>query len=203
MVAASTATAVLAAEVMAQAFAQDPTVATMVPFDAPRREDRMQRMFLSEIHSTGFDRVDLAVDAASQDVLGVAVWEGPPRPREQELPLSETTRWKLVGARALGPAGVLAGRRFDKAVERLRPPEPHWHLMDIAVAPEAQGRGVGSTLLAHRLAMVDAAGMRTFLSSTTPESRRLYERHGFETVGTLPEITGGATAMVRRPVIRI
>lgn len=203
VVAASAATAGAAAAVLARAFARDATVATLVPLDAPRREDRLQRLFLAEIHSTGFDRVDLAVDATSQEVLGVAVWEGPPRGREEELPLSEVTRWRLVSARALGPAGVIAGRRFDKATERLRPPEPHWHLMDIAVAPRAQGLGVGSVLLSHRLALVDAAGMRAFLSATTPASRRLYERHGFEAVGSLPEGTGGATAMVRRPVIRI
>ena len=203
VVAASAATAGAAATVMARAFAQDATVATLVPLDVPGREDRLQRLFLAEIHSAGFDRVDLAVDAASQEVLGVAAWERPPRGREAELPLSEVTRWRLVAARALGPGGVIAGRRFDKATERLRPPEPHWHLMDIAVDPHAQGRGVGGALLSHRLALVDADGKRAYLSATTPASRRLYERHGFEAVGSLPEGTGGATAMVRRPVIRI
>jgi ribosomal protein S18 acetylase RimI-like enzyme len=85
-------------------------------------------------------------------------------------------------------------------VDSHRPPEPHWYLHDIGAGPEARGRGVGSALLEHRLGLVDQSGTALmFLEATTPGSRRLYERFGFEAVGSVPTQPGQAsTAMIRR-----
>ena len=69
----------------------------------------------------------------------------------------------------------------------------------IAVAPEARGTGTGSALLRHGLERVDADGVPAHLESTSPGSRRLYERLGFEQVAVLdaPPLPSAYWAMTR------
>jgi ribosomal protein S18 acetylase RimI-like enzyme len=80
------------------------------------------------------------------------------------------------------------------------PAEPHWYLPLIGVDPAHQGRGYGSALLRHALTVCDRDGTPAYLESTSPESIPLYERHGFEVLGT---IQVGASPpifpMLRRP----
>ena len=65
------------------------------------------------------------------------------------------------------------------------PAEPHWYLPMIGVDPEQQGRGYGSALLQHALARCDSEGQLAYLESTSIKSLRLYERNGFELLGTI------------------
>ena len=80
------------------------------------------------------------------------------------------------------------------------PAEPHWYLPLIGTDPALQGRGLGSALLEHALALCDAQGVPTYLEATSPRNAALYERHGFEVtgaiqVGSSPSIT----PMMRKP----
>jgi GNAT superfamily N-acetyltransferase len=73
------------------------------------------------------------------------------------------------------------------------PAEPHWYLPLIGVDPAHQGKGYGSALLKHVLANCDRSGQVAYLESTSPESVRLYERHGFKVlakiqIGSSPSI---------------
>ena len=63
--------------------------------------------------------------------------------------------------------------------------EPHWYLTFIGVEPRYQGSGAGSALLRHALARCDRDGLPAYLEATSPRSRLLYERHGFEVTGTI------------------
>jgi ribosomal protein S18 acetylase RimI-like enzyme len=85
----------------------------------------------------------------------------------------------------------------------------HWYLLSIGVSPAAQGRRLGSALLAHTLARADAGQAPAYLEATTPRSRALYERFGFETIAQV-DIPGappmwpmwrepGAGARLNRP----
>jgi ribosomal protein S18 acetylase RimI-like enzyme len=65
------------------------------------------------------------------------------------------------------------------------PDEPHWYLPLIGVDPSQQRKGYGSELLRHALAACDRDGTPAYLESTNPENTRLYERHGFEVLGTI------------------
>lgn len=70
-------------------------------------------------------------------------------------------------------------------MEAYHPREPHWYLPMIGVEPGRQGSGVGSALMQHALANCDADGLPAYLESTNPRSIPLYERFGFELVGTI------------------
>jgi len=62
----------------------------------------------------------------------------------------------------------------------------------LTVVPAAQGRRVGSRLLER------AGDMPVALESTTPGSRRLYERCGFELVELITDAGGSQQAVMRR-----
>jgi [ribosomal protein S18]-alanine N-acetyltransferase len=61
------------------------------------------------------------------------------------------------------------------------------YLQTICVAPEARGRGIGSWLMAFVEERVFKESPNFFLcvSSFNPDAKRLYDRLGFEVVGTL------------------
>jgi GNAT superfamily N-acetyltransferase len=68
------------------------------------------------------------------------------------------------------------------AMDEHHPSAPHRYLLALGVRPAAQGRGLGSDLLAHALAQADEQGEPAYLEATSPRSRALYARHGFEVV---------------------
>jgi GNAT superfamily N-acetyltransferase len=67
-----------------------------------------------------------------------------------------------------------------------------WYLSIVAIAPHAQGRGLGARLLAPTLAEADAARAVCYLETFSSRSRRFYERLGFVAQGEFPEPTTGA-----------
>jgi GNAT superfamily N-acetyltransferase len=71
------------------------------------------------------------------------------------------------------------------ALTEIHPHEPHWYLLAIGVRSVAQGRGLGSALLAHTLAIADEQGMPAYLEASSPRSRMLYDRFGFEVLAEL------------------
>ena len=80
------------------------------------------------------------------------------------------------------------------------PPEPHWYLPLIGVDPMHQGKGIGSALLAHALIPCDRDKRLAYLESTNPRNNPLYQRHGFELLGTI-DVAGCPPIypMLRRP----
>jgi ribosomal protein S18 acetylase RimI-like enzyme len=80
------------------------------------------------------------------------------------------------------------------------PDEPHWYLPFIGVDPAHQRRGYGSALLDYVLTACDADGTLAFLEASSLESIPLYQRHGFEVLGTIQVGTSPPiTPMLRRP----
>lgn len=65
------------------------------------------------------------------------------------------------------------------------PSDPHWYLPIIGVDPSQQGKGHGSALLNHTLLLCDREHQVAYLESTNPRNNPLYERFGFEVVGTI------------------
>ena len=74
---------------------------------------------------------------------------------------------------------------FMEQMDRSHPSEPHWYLPMIGVDPAQQGNGYGSALLKHALERCDAESKLAYLEASSPKSIPLYQRHGFELVGTI------------------
>jgi len=68
---------------------------------------------------------------------------------------------------------------------KYHPGEPHWYLPMIGVDPAYQGRGYGSALLKYALRQCDRDHAPAYLESSNPRNIPLYQRHGFETLGTI------------------
>lgn len=68
----------------------------------------------------------------------------------------------------------------DPSIRRAGPEEPRHHLALLAVDPARQGGGLGSTLLRHHHATLDGNGTPAYLEASSPGSRDLYRRHGYE-----------------------
>lgn len=75
--------------------------------------------------------------------------------------------------------------RVFEEMERFHPRYAHWYLPLIGVDPSAQNQGHGSALLEFALGRSDADGLPAYLESSNPRNISLYQRHGFEILGTI------------------
>jgi len=83
---------------------------------------------------------------------------------------------------------------------RFHPEEPCWYLPLIGADPACQGRGYGSALLRYALEAVDRTGGSAYLESSNPRNIALYERHGFEVLGSIQAGSSPTIVpMLRRP----
>jgi GNAT superfamily N-acetyltransferase len=76
-----------------------------------------------------------------------------------------------------------------------------WYLSIVAIAPEAQGRGLGARLLEPTLAEADAAAADSYLETFSRQSSPFYERLGFVKRAEFDEPTTRAryALMIRAP----
>ncbi|MGV8107778.1 MAG: GNAT family N-acetyltransferase, partial [Nitrososphaerota archaeon] len=73
---------------------------------------------------------------------------------------------------------------FEK-MNSYHPREPHWYLPLLGVDPLHHGKGLGSALLQHAVVKCDQDKKYAYLESSNPKNISLYERHGFELLGTI------------------
>jgi GNAT superfamily N-acetyltransferase len=183
------------ARLIAEALHDDPVVHQIVRGDRDRT-DRLTDLYTAVLRTGALHHgvIDVARAEPGGPVVGVAAWEGPHRSAAIWRQLVELPRYlRAIGLRHL-PAALRALGSFGGH----RPAARHWYLADVAVSPGARGLGVGSALLAHRLRTIDPQVLPAYLEATTPGSRRLYERHGFQAAGPIDLAPGvSATAMTR------
>lgn len=87
-----------------------------------------------------------------------------------------------------------------EAMGSYHPRTPHWYLPLIGVDPLYQGSGYGSALMAHALILCDRHKIRAYLESTNPKNIGLYERYGFNVLGTIQKGTSPPIyPMLREP----
>ncbi|MCI0654928.1 MAG: GNAT family N-acetyltransferase [Methylococcaceae bacterium] len=70
-------------------------------------------------------------------------------------------------------------------MDAFHPREPHWHLPLIGVDPAHQGKGIGAALLRHVLKWCDGQKVLAYLEATSRQNVALYQRHGFEVLGSI------------------
>jgi ribosomal protein S18 acetylase RimI-like enzyme len=101
--------------------------------------------------------------------------------------------------RVLGQ-GLRVTRRWGlvfEALARVHPREPHWYLATLGVDPLAQGRGVGTALLAQWLESVDADALPAWLETDRQANVGFYRRAGFEVVRRTEVLGTPVWCMVR------
>jgi len=65
-------------------------------------------------------------------------------------------------------------------IERRHPPKPpHWYLATLGTDPDAQGRGLGTAVLAPVLEECDRGGIGAYLESSKERNLDYYARFGF------------------------
>jgi ribosomal protein S18 acetylase RimI-like enzyme len=124
---------------------------------------------------------------------GAALWLPPGVSPDDEAVMAVLERTGSAGVRKDGPA------LFER-MGQYHPQEPHWYLPFIGVDPSQQGKGFGAALLRHALARCDRDGQLAYLESSNPRNIPLYERHGFEVLGSIQVGTSPPIVpMLRRP----
>lgn len=153
--------------------------------DPEDRTDRLRTYFETELREIALPR---GLVWTTDEVVGGAVWAGP-------------DAWRVSAGttlREVGPMMRVFGARLPLAFwTRLRMDgrhptrPPHWYLAVMGVAPEWQGRGLGTALMRPGLDAIDAAALPAYLESSTPRNRALYERNGFAVTGEMNLPAGG------------
>ncbi|MEU6643722.1 GNAT family N-acetyltransferase [Saccharomonospora sp. NPDC046836] len=164
--------------VLVTAFQHDPVSRWVFPDDATRPA-AMARLFAPLVRRSAATG-DLAT---AGDGAAVAVWVRLAAGETGMEDEGELPPELAPHVSRLVTFAELAGRRHphDRA---------HLYLPFLGVAPAQHGRGLGSELLARRLACADAEGLPAYLEASSARSRPLYARHGFCDTGepiTLPD----------------
>ncbi|MEL5953528.1 GNAT family N-acetyltransferase [Streptomyces sp. CLV115] len=170
----------VAVDTLTRAFTGDPYIRHVIAADGhEERIRRFQELCLTRIGMV-YGRVWVADEGRA-----VAVWstaDQDPSPAFTEIgPLVDD----LTGDRAD------AYEFAEQAVEPYRPHEPAWILNTVAVAPEAQGQGLGSAVLAPGIEAAALAGHPAFLETSTERNVVFYERLGFRVTVEVPLPDGG------------
>jgi GNAT superfamily N-acetyltransferase len=163
--------------VLGDAFADGPVARWLDP-DEATRVPRVHGYFGGVVaHALAQGTVHV-VDPGG-GIAGAALWlpypDGTPEPAAAAGPDEEVLALlAAVGPEVAGRLGIL-----DEALARRHPTGRHHHLSYVGVRADRQSTGVGSTLLAHHHALLDATGMPAYLEANDPRNRALYLRHGY------------------------
>jgi GNAT superfamily N-acetyltransferase len=112
----------------------------------------------------------------------------------------DSARLKAIAGQHAPPERQGDMARVFEQMDRFHPHEPCWYLPVIGVDPTSQGRGYGSALLRYALEQIDRAGAPAYLESSNPRNLPLYERFGFEAVGSIQAGSSPTIVpMLRRP----
>ena len=201
-------------EVLADAFADDPVFAWLIPPDARGREGRLRTFFTSmsrtylrqgkpcyltapapaapapAAHAPAAHAP--AAHAPAAHASAAALWAGPGR---WSLPLVQMALESAPQGLAFR-GNLLRALRVQIQIERLHARHtsaPHWYLGYLGARHDHQGQGLGSQLLREVLAGADADGIPAYLESSNERNLPLYERNGFRVVGELRALGRGPT----------
>ncbi|MBQ1037816.1 MULTISPECIES: GNAT family N-acetyltransferase [Micromonospora] len=110
---------------------------------------------------------------ATEDRAAVAVWfpsVGEPAPPPVDY-----------DARLAAACGEWTDRfqHLDELFAAHHPHPEHHHLAFLATQPGRQGQGLGTALMRHHHAWLDANAMPAYLEASSPRSRDLYAKNGY------------------------
>lgn len=186
-----------AAELLADAFFDDPLSQYIIPDESKRRHGITRMMARCLHYGMLYGHVE-----TTEEMEGLAVWI---KPKYMDFNFIRTVRSGLIFVSWL--LGRSAMQRFSKAnkvADRLHAKyaaESHWYLFVLAAKSGCQRRGVGTALMQHGLARIDAEGLPCYLETNTEKNVGYYLGQGFEMVehDSIGEGNLGFWAFLRDP----
>ena len=167
-----------AAHIIAMALVDDPGYRHLMPVDGRRVGEltALYRMTLADTvaHGRGF------VTTLGDEVTG-ALATYPPG----AYPMT-AARWIRSGIQLARIAGLVRERsaaliRFGRLTASAVPVDA-WYFQALGIRPDLQHTGRGTVLLRAALALVDAAGVSSYLETNVPENVAYYERFGWTSI---------------------
>ncbi|MFB9179850.1 GNAT family N-acetyltransferase [Dactylosporangium sucinum] len=158
--------------VLAAAMSDGPVARWLMPDASVRRACSPDYFTIYADHAVRFGEVYATVDPIDGRLSGVALWF--PLTRMIPPPYDYDRRLKEVAGAAFDRVCEL-----DAALDAHHPVVPHHYLAFLAVRPDRQNLGIGSSMLARHHARLDRAGLPAYLESNDPRNRELYLRHGY------------------------
>ena len=157
---------------LARAFDDDPVARWACPRDALR--PRMLERFHAARDRQMLRAGEIWMSAGGESA---AVWAAPERWRSSPADDLRFTR-AMLHPRLLRRTPLVGYGLFG--VERRHPARPpHWYLATLGTEPAAQGRGLGSAVLAPVLEECDRDGVGAYLESSKERNVDYYARFGF------------------------
>ncbi|MCA6109439.1 GNAT family N-acetyltransferase [Bradyrhizobium cenepequi] len=158
-----------AISVLVLAFNADPVARWTYP-----DPDQYLASFRALVRAFGGGAFEQDTARCVDDCAGVALWL-PPGIEPDEAALAAT----MPPGRESEMAAVFEG------MTAYHPNEAHWYLPLIGVDPVHRRKGCGGALLADAVRLFDRDHVAAYLESTNPANIPLYQRHGFEVLGTV------------------
>lgn len=153
-------------------------------------QPRLRRLCLAEYFSYSLEEARLIGRCVhlSDHSIGAAAWL---LPQDEAQRRQSSSRKVKFLENCLGPTGR---RNYEAIVNWMsKQSASHiagaWYLSIVGVAPEAQGRGLGSQLLMPTLAEADAAVAQCYLETFSARNIRFYNRLGFHMLQVFLEPT--------------
>lgn len=163
------------ARTLARAFYEDAVWQWFMPDDATR-VNRLEHMFATFTRSVYLRH---GRDCYTTDAYnGAALWAPP---WHEHMSAGDILRILPGWTKAIGWRELLRSKRGVDSLDKVHPHERHYYLPFVGVAPESQGKGLGTALMKPVLEMCDRERIPAYLEATSVDSRRCYERVGFQT----------------------
>lgn len=168
-----------AADIIAQAFMNDPLTSFILPV-------KSTRYYTLKTFFRIYGEINIRNGrgyGAGDPLKGVAYWQPP---GQDSLSISIKAASRLLPLIFTSyPFGILRARPILRATERMHrqyAPGDHYYLDNLGVLPSAQGKGWSSKLIRPILEQADAQKVTAYTDTTSRANVRFYEHFGFECV---------------------
>jgi hypothetical protein len=177
MIKAQTTDRALVTNMLAQCFDDNKSVNYLIPQDRHRIRRIVRLMEYSFDYCRLFGDVYLSNDGQGC-ALVVYPWKVKTSFRSTLLDV------RLI-LRCIGLTNIRKALQREATIKKLHPREPFCYLWFIGVAPNVQGKGIGSTLLRELLEQCDQEGLPVYLETSVERNVPWYQQSGFSVYNEL------------------
>jgi GNAT superfamily N-acetyltransferase len=173
-----------AAAVLTRALTPYPTMRWVCRAEEPGFEDRLQAVYELALRMQGMEGQPSLGILEDGRLVAVAILHDPDR----RLTFRSALGGLLGGVLSPARSTLARGNRYENAITRERPSDPHHFLSVIGVEPGDQRRGYGRALMdaIHARADRDSRSSGVCLDTCSPANRSYYESFGYEVIARCP-----------------